>query len=162
MWFVQVLVACWRDSSSDSDDSSILVMKDEVKIPDTLFSLMADTENDNDIPMTLLGINENLKDYSLSKLRSLASLLLDSLVDLAKDEENMRKSLKNVRKKWWNWVCKWLSTLMRRKTEEWFGKIWWRNDRAKCASGWASSCLQDTFLWEWSFEQMTRWNYQVV
>lgn len=100
MWFVQVLVACWRDSSSDSDDSSMLVMKDEVKIPDTLFSLMADTENDNDIPMTLLGINENLKDYSLSKLRSLASLLLDSLVDLAKDEENMRKSLKNVRKKW--------------------------------------------------------------
>lgn len=37
-------------------------MKDQVSIFDTLFSLMEDTDNDEDKPVTLLDIRENLKD----------------------------------------------------------------------------------------------------
>lgn len=89
----QLLAVCWGNSSSDSDNFkqgdnvSILEMKDKAIIPDTHFVLMNDTKNDDDNLVTLLGIKKNLKDYSLTKLRSLASVLLDSLVILLRTKK---------------------------------------------------------------------------
>lgn len=69
-----------------------MVLKDEVKVYDSLLMLMADTD-DKDKLGTLLEIKESLKDYSLSKLRSLNSILIDSLNGLAKYKENMKEAL---------------------------------------------------------------------
>lgn len=55
-------------------------MKDEVSVFNSLYALTTNTENDEDNSITLFGIKENLKDYSLIKLRSLVFVLLDSQV----------------------------------------------------------------------------------
>lgn len=95
---------------------------------------MIDTDNEKSRPFTLFGIKENMKHYSLSKLRYLSSILIDSLDDLLKDKENLKKTLekydeevielsvqvakvtnkkaklkedlKKCEEKWWSWVCK--------------------------------------------------------
>lgn len=101
----QVLEAYWGNSSNDLDDSeqggyiSMMVMEDEVSSFDSLFALMANTENDEDKLVTLLDIKKKLKDYSLSKLRSLASVLIYSLNELDKDKKNLKSPWKNMRKK---------------------------------------------------------------
>ncbi|XP_047267722.1 uncharacterized protein LOC124898124 [Capsicum annuum] len=95
----QVLGAYWVDSSSDSDeleqegDTSMMVMEDEVSAFHLLFALMDGSDNKEEKFVTLLDINENLKDYSLNKMRSLASVLINSLNDLARDKKNLKKSL---------------------------------------------------------------------
>lgn len=60
---------------------------------DSLFVLMADTDNDENKLLTLLDIKENLKDYSYSKIKSLTSVLMNFLIDLAKDKEILNKAL---------------------------------------------------------------------
>lgn len=75
----------------------MMVMEHEVSVFDSLFSLIKDTDNEEYKPVTLLDIKKNLKDYSQSKLRSLASVLIDSLDDLAKDQESLKKTLKKYK-----------------------------------------------------------------
>lgn len=65
-----------------NDDASIFV---------SLFALVADTETDKYNLITLHDIKKNLKNYSLSKLKSLALMLIDSLDDLAKGKEYIRE-----------------------------------------------------------------------
>lgn len=79
----QVFAAYWGNFSSDSNESeqgkdiSIMIMEDKVQVLDSLFALMEDTKINEDKLMTLLDIKENLNDYSLSKLRSLAFVMVD-------------------------------------------------------------------------------------
>ncbi|PHU02280.1 hypothetical protein BC332_27531 [Capsicum chinense] len=82
-----------------------------------------DTNNEKDKPVTLLKIKENLKDNSLSKLRSLAFMLIDSLDDLVKDKENLKETLETetVKK-----VVKLVEKLVIRK---WDGKVYAHNKR---------------------------------
>lgn len=68
----------------------MVVLKNEVSVLYSLFALMPDTDTDEDNSMTLYDIKENLKDYSLSKLKSLASVMIYSLDDLDKVKEDLR------------------------------------------------------------------------
>lgn len=72
-----------------------MVIKDEASVFDSYFSLMADIKTDKDNPVTLHDIKENLMDYSFSRLKSLTSVLIDSLDDPAKDKEHLREALEN-------------------------------------------------------------------
>lgn len=69
----------------------MIVMEDEVQEFDSLFYLMEDTNDDKDEPVNLLDIKVNLKNYSLSKLKALASVLIDSMNDLTKNKEKLEK-----------------------------------------------------------------------
>lgn len=77
----------------------MVVVKDKAPVFDLLFSLMADYQADEDNPVTLYDIKEDLKDYSLSKLKPLASVLIDSLNNLAKGKEDMKEALENYEEK---------------------------------------------------------------
>lgn len=76
----------------------MMVMKHEVSIFESLFALMEDTDNDEDKSLLLLDIKKTMKDYSLIKLRSLVSMLIDSQDDLAKDKESLKEALKKCEK----------------------------------------------------------------
>lgn len=67
-------------------------MEEKLSVFDSIFSLIKDTNNEEKKPITLLEIKENLKDYSLSKLSSLISVLINSLNDLTRDKENMKEA----------------------------------------------------------------------
>ncbi|PHT81102.1 hypothetical protein T459_14117 [Capsicum annuum] len=54
---------------------------------------MDDSDNESDNPITFIDIEDKLKDYSLSKLRSLTSVLIDYLNDLAKEKENINEDI---------------------------------------------------------------------
>lgn len=88
------VLASWGDSSRDSNDFeqgnniSMMVMEDDVQVFDSLFSLMADIDDDEDEPVTFLDIKENLKNYSPSKLRSLAFVLVDYMDELLDTKKN--------------------------------------------------------------------------
>lgn len=71
----------------------MMVMKDEVSMFNALFIPMVDTYNKEYKLVTLLDIKENLKENSLSQLRSLTSVLINSLNDLSQDKENLKESL---------------------------------------------------------------------
>ncbi|PHT89522.1 hypothetical protein T459_04635 [Capsicum annuum] len=58
-----------------------------------IFPSAEDTDDDEDEPVTLLEIKENLKDYSLSRLKSLDSMVIDSLNKIIKDKENLKEVL---------------------------------------------------------------------
>lgn len=89
----QVFLACWNYLLSDSNESEqrkgipIITIEEKVQICDPFLALMADIDGSEDKPTTLLSIKENPKDYSLTRLTSLASILIESLNDLAKDKK---------------------------------------------------------------------------
>lgn len=60
---------------------------------DSQIAIITDSDRDSDNSVTLLNIKDNLKNYYLSKLRSLASVLIDSLNDLAKGKENLKNAM---------------------------------------------------------------------
>lgn len=76
----------------------MMVMEDEASYFDPLFSLMADSDNEKEKPALNLTSRKS-KDYSLSKLRFLAFVLIDCMNDLAKDKKTLGRYFKNIRKK---------------------------------------------------------------
>lgn len=48
---------------------------------------MVKSKDNKDEEVTILTIKQNLKDYSLKKLKSLATVLIDSLCDLTKEKD---------------------------------------------------------------------------
>lgn len=56
---------------------------------------MENIDNGEEKNITLLNIKKNLKDYSMSKLIALASILINSLNDLTKEKKNMKQVLEN-------------------------------------------------------------------
>lgn len=62
-------------------------MGDDALVYDSLFILMANSDVDEDDKVTFLDIKENLKNYSLTELKSLDAVLIDNINDLTKDKE---------------------------------------------------------------------------
>lgn len=88
---IQVLEDYLRYTSSDLNnpeqvnDVFMMVMDDKVSVF-SLFTLMANSDSESDNHVTLLDIKDNLKDYSINKLRCVASVLIDFLNDLTKEK----------------------------------------------------------------------------
>lgn len=71
----------------------MMVVKNDVQIYDSLFVLMAKSDDDENEKATILDIKNNLKDYSPKELRSLAIMLIDYECDLTKYKESLSKNI---------------------------------------------------------------------
>jgi len=70
-----------------SKDASILSVKDDEDVSDSMFSFMATSEDDEaGVEVTLSYIKQNLNIYSIEKLRSLASVLIESISELTEKD----------------------------------------------------------------------------
>ncbi len=63
---------------------------------DSLFALKENSVEDKDYKVTLLDIKENLKNYSIKELKSLAAVLIDNVNDLTKDKKYFKINLKKL------------------------------------------------------------------
>lgn len=54
---------------------------------------MEDLHENDSRPITLLDIKENLKNYSLNKMKALSFILIDSLNKIGEDKTNLKKAL---------------------------------------------------------------------
>ncbi|XP_069146079.1 uncharacterized protein [Solanum lycopersicum] len=93
---VKRALAAWGDSSSDSEDPdepkdvSMVAVHEEETVFNEMFSLMAHTENEEeDNQVTLLDMKNDLDKYSLKKLRTLAKVMLDSVIELTSERDTM-------------------------------------------------------------------------
>ncbi|XP_070050394.1 uncharacterized protein [Nicotiana tomentosiformis] len=81
---VKQALAAWGDSSSkseeenDAGDSSMLAVESEANEYDSIFSLMAQSDDDEDDEVNFRDVQRNLKSYSPKKLMSLANVLIDA------------------------------------------------------------------------------------
>ncbi|XP_069152828.1 uncharacterized protein [Solanum lycopersicum] len=97
---VKRALAAWGDSSSDSEDPdepkdvSMIAVHEEEIVFNEMFALMAHTENEEeDNQVTLLDMKIDLDKYSLKKLRTLAKVMLDSVIDLTSERDAMNAEL---------------------------------------------------------------------
>ena len=97
---VKRALAAWGDSSSDSEDPdepkdvSMVAVHEEETIFNEMFALMAHTENEEeDNQVTLLDMKNDLDKYSLKKLRTLAKVMLDSVIELTSERDTMNAEL---------------------------------------------------------------------
>lgn len=87
MYAVKQYRGVWGYYYSDSikvektGDISMLVVEDVSVIYDSLFALMANTEDEIEIEITLFDIKKNLDNYSARKIKSLASVSFHSYVN---------------------------------------------------------------------------------
>ncbi|XP_070022282.1 uncharacterized protein [Nicotiana sylvestris] len=96
---VKQSLAAWGDSSSESEresnakNSSMMALKIEATKYDSLFALMAQSndddeeEEDEDDEVNFRDIQRNLKSYSSKKLKSLSNVLIDAYYSLVNDKE---------------------------------------------------------------------------
>ena len=64
-----------------------------------MFALMAHTENEEeDDKITLLGMKNDLDNYSLKKLRTLEKVMLDSVIELTSERDTMNAELEILTK----------------------------------------------------------------
>lgn len=75
----------------------MIMVEDDVKVYDSFFALMANIDNDKDEKVTLLNIKENHKNYSLKEFKSLATVLIDTINDLTRDEECLKKDFEKCK-----------------------------------------------------------------
>lgn len=68
-------------------------MEDDVQIYDSVFALVAKSDDDEDAKVTILDIKENLEDYSLKELRSLVVVLKDSMCEIIKVKDLLNKKI---------------------------------------------------------------------
>ncbi|KAH0717452.1 hypothetical protein KY285_013483 [Solanum tuberosum] len=97
---VQKALAVWGDSSSDSEESehpkdvSMLAVKGDKDVFDATYSFMAKSDDEEvDEEVTLSDLKQNLHVYCVKKLRSLAALLIDSIIELTTENDLMNNSL---------------------------------------------------------------------
>ncbi|XP_069150409.1 uncharacterized protein [Solanum lycopersicum] len=100
---VKKVLAAWGDSSSDSEDPdepndlSMVAVHEEETIFNEMFALMAHTENEEeDDQVTLLDMKNDLDKYSLKKLRTLAKVMIDSVIELTSERDNMNAELDSL------------------------------------------------------------------
>ncbi|XP_070005858.1 MAR-binding filament-like protein 1 [Nicotiana sylvestris] len=94
---VKQALAAWGDSSSESErelnaeNSSMMAVETEAMKYDSLFVLMAqsddDNEEDEDDEVNFRDVQRNLKSYYSKKLRSLSNVLIDAYYSLVNDKE---------------------------------------------------------------------------
>ena len=84
---VKKALAAWGDFSSDSEDPdepndvSMVVLHEDETILSEMFDFMAHSENEDDEDkITLLDLKHDLNTFSLKKLRTLANVMIDSVI----------------------------------------------------------------------------------
>ncbi|XP_070029825.1 uncharacterized protein [Nicotiana sylvestris] len=96
--FQKMTLAAWGDSSgefedeTDVGDSSMMAVEGEKNEFDSIFALMAksdDDEDDNNKEVNFRDVQRNLKSYSPKKLMSLASVLIDAYHSLVEDRYDL-------------------------------------------------------------------------
>ncbi|XP_070018311.1 uncharacterized protein [Nicotiana sylvestris] len=100
---VKQALAVWGDSSrksedeTDARDSSMMAVESEENEYDSIFTLMAqsddDDEYDNNSEVNFRNVQRNLKSYSAKKLMSLASVLIDAYHSLVEDKDALTLEL---------------------------------------------------------------------
>ncbi|XP_069150405.1 uncharacterized protein [Solanum lycopersicum] len=97
---VKRALAAWGDSSSDSEDPdepkdvSMVAVHEEETVFNEMFALMAHTENEEENnQVTLFDMKNDLDKYSLKKLRTLAKVMLDSVIELTSERDTMNAEL---------------------------------------------------------------------
>ncbi|XP_070049067.1 uncharacterized protein [Nicotiana tomentosiformis] len=89
-------LTAWGDSSSESEeendagDSSMMAVENEANEYDSIFALMAqsdDDEDDDNDEVNFRDVQRNLKSYSPKKLMSLANVLIDAYHSLVSDND---------------------------------------------------------------------------
>ena len=91
-------LAAWGDSSSESGeddeqgDSSMMAVESEAAEYDSIFALMAKSDDDEE-EVNFLDIQSNLKSYSQKKLISLANILIDAYHSLINDKNTLTVEL---------------------------------------------------------------------
>ena len=100
---VKKTLAAWGDSSSDSEDPdepkdvSMVAVHEEETDFNEMFALMAHTENEEeDDQVTLLDMKNDLDNYSLKKLRTLAKVMIDSVIELTSERDTMNADLDSL------------------------------------------------------------------
>ena len=100
---VKKALAAWGDSSSDSEDPdepndvSMVAVHEEETVFNEMFALMAHTENEEeDNQVTLLDMKNDLDKYSLKKLRTLAKVMIDSVIELTSERDTLNAELDSL------------------------------------------------------------------
>ena len=100
---VKKALATWGGSSSDSEDPdepkdvSMVAVHEEEIVFNEMFALMAHTEyEEEDNQVTLLDMKNDLDKYSLKKLRTLAKVMIDSVIELTSDRDTMNAELDSL------------------------------------------------------------------
>ena len=101
---VKKALTAWGDSSSDSEDPdepndvSMVVVHEEETIFNEMFAFMAHTENEEeDDKVTLLDMKHDLNNYSLKKLRTMAKVMIDFVIELTSERDIMNAELDSCR-----------------------------------------------------------------
>lgn len=93
---VKQALAAWGDSSSESEeendagDSSMMAVENEANEYDSIFALMAQSDDDKDDEndeINFRDVQRNLKSYSTKKLISLDNILIDAYHSLVSDKD---------------------------------------------------------------------------
>ncbi|XP_070045677.1 uncharacterized protein [Nicotiana tomentosiformis] len=99
---VKQALAAWGDSSSKSEeendhgDSSMMAVESEATEYDSIFALMAQSDDDgdeDDDEVNFLDVQRNLKSYSPKKLMSLANMFFDAYHSLINDKDALNVEL---------------------------------------------------------------------
>ena len=100
---VKKALAAWGDSSSDSEDPdepkdvSMVAVHEEETVFNEMFTLMAHTGNEEeDNQVTLLDMKNDLDKYSLKKLRTLAKVMIGSVIELTSERDTMNAELDSL------------------------------------------------------------------
>ncbi|XP_069144523.1 spindle pole body component 110-like [Solanum lycopersicum] len=96
-------LAAWGDSLSDSEDPdepkdvSMVAVQEEETVFNEIFALMAHTaDEEEDNQVTLLDMKNDLDKYSLKKLRTLAKVMIDSVIELTSEKDTMNAELDSL------------------------------------------------------------------
>ena len=82
----------------------MVAVHEEETIFNEMFALMAHTENDEeDNQVTLLDMKNDLDNYSLKKLRTLAKVRIDFVIELTSEIDIMNVELDSLTEKRLNW-----------------------------------------------------------
>ena len=102
-YVVKKALAAWGDSSSDSEDPDepndvlMVVVHEKDTIFNEVFAFMAHSENkEEEDKVTLLDMKHDLNTYSLKKLRTLANVMIDSVIDLTSERDIMNVELDSL------------------------------------------------------------------
>ncbi|XP_070036408.1 uncharacterized protein [Nicotiana tomentosiformis] len=99
---VKQVLAAWEDSSSESGeddeqgDTSTMTVESEAAEYDSIFSLIAKSDDDDD-EVNFLDVQRNLKSYSQKKLICLANILIDVYHSLINDKNTLTVKLGEVK-----------------------------------------------------------------
>lgn len=78
------------DDSEHSDGSSMLGVKDDEELLDSMFAFMQKQDNEE---VTLSDFKQNVNSFSIKKFRNLVVVLIDSIIDLITEKNLLNNSL---------------------------------------------------------------------